>query len=185
MRTFAAIEIPLKIEQYAQLDVIKQSMANESIKWVDWSGLHLTLFFFGESSSVFIDKFNEFLQGLTSDFFSFDLRIKGLGVFGPNDNPKVLWLGIEPNATVNLLQEKVSLFAAQNGFHAKVDGFNPHITLARIKGISNINCFMQNLESYSDKVSWQLHIDKVTLYKSEINPKGSRYTPVFLHSLKR
>lgn len=185
MRTFAAIEIPLKTKHYAQLEEIKNGMASESMKWVDWSGLHLTLFFFGESSLLFIDEFNKFLKALTSQIHSFELCIKGLGVFGQTNNPKVLWLGIEPNATVDLLQDKISLFAAQNGFHAKVEVFNPHITLSRIKGVSNVNCFLQELRSYNDKVFWQLTVDKVTLYKSEINPKGSRYSPVLWHFLKQ
>ena len=184
MRTFAAIKIPLKDEQYALLEAVKLSMANQSIKWVDWYGLHLTLFFFGESSPAFVARLNLFLQDLASTMDSFDLSIKGLGFFGQKNKPKVLWLGTEPNEELNLIQDKISSFATKNGFCVSNQGFNPHITLARIKSVSVFDEFSQVLKSFNDKIRWQVHVDRIILYKSELNPKGARYSPVLWHLLK-
>ena len=184
MRTFAAIEIPLNIEQYGQVEAIKQSMANESMRWAECSGLHLTLFFFGETSPVFIAEFDEFLQTLTSKMKPFDLFVKGLGFFGLKDNPKILYLDIEPNAMLNLLQDKISFFAEKNGFNVNIHDYTPHITLARIKSVRSIDDFLQTIKSYGDKVSWQFKVDRVALYKSESSSMGPKYSPVFWHSLK-
>lgn len=183
MRTFAAIKIPLNNDQRVLLEELKVSMGNKPMRWVDWSGLHLTLFFFGKTSSALVSSFNLFLKDLTSEIDPFDLTINGLSVFGAASNPKVLWLGIKPCDELNYLQDKISGFATANGFRTSNHGFKPHITLARIKAISNTDNFLRVLKSYNHKIQWQLNVDRIILYKSELNPDGARYSPILWHLL--
>jgi RNA 2',3'-cyclic 3'-phosphodiesterase len=61
----------------------------------------------------------------------FSLSVKGLGVFGKKDTPRIFWAGIEDSSSLIYLQKQVFHACQEIGFNLDSKPFRPHITLAR------------------------------------------------------
>jgi RNA 2',3'-cyclic 3'-phosphodiesterase len=96
-------------------------------RWVDAGNLHVTLRFIGE-----VD------EGVASDIDAALLRVKaprfpvalaGVGQFGMRS----LWIGVEKNPALLLLQTKVESALQRLGLPPETRRYTPHVTLARLR----------------------------------------------------
>jgi len=62
----------------------------------------------------------------------FDLQIEGIGIFGSNKRPRVLWAGVRRDECLTLLHKKIVTAIESAGARVDDRQFRPHITLARI-----------------------------------------------------
>jgi 2'-5' RNA ligase len=182
LRTFVALDIPIGDELKKTWNSIIKDHIKDSIKWVDPHILHLTLFFLGETPIATIDSIKINLTNFLLDFKSFKITLKGLGVFGSKNNPRVIWVGVVPSDSLLLIYQKIVDSLKPSGFLPDERGFNPHITLGRIKNLFDVNKFIHSVNVEQNKVFQETRVDKVTLYKSDLTPKGPIYTP--LHQVK-
>ncbi|MDD2197245.1 MAG: RNA 2',3'-cyclic phosphodiesterase [Bacteroidales bacterium] len=178
MRTFIALGIPLNPSSIELLNNLKQKLCHERIRWVNFESLHLTLFFLGEADEAQINKIDSVFKTHISPFAPLGISLKGVGTFGQKHNPKVLWLGVEPSETLRELHAKVNEMVSPIGFVSDKRGFNPHITIGRIKTINNIQLIESVIEEADNQVIHSLVADKITLYKSTSTPNGPIYTPL-------
>jgi 2'-5' RNA ligase len=103
-------------------------------RWVDPQGIHLTLKFLGNIDSARTDWILESLCRIGQESSSFSLRLAGLGVFPNQREPRVLWAGVEGDTEpLTCLQEKVEKAMADQGFTKERHGFNPHLTIGRVR----------------------------------------------------
>ncbi len=185
MRTFIALKIPVEHKLKTVLREVKDALSFEKIKWVDFHTLHLTLFFLGETPMPVADRLKILFEEHLHGFPEFTVSIKGLGVFGSRANPKVLWVGIEPSSELMLLEMAVVRFVEPLGYKADMRGFNPHITIGRIKSLSDTGLLDELILEYANMSFQQSRIDEVILYKSELLPLGPCYTPIVSHNLSK
>jgi 2'-5' RNA ligase len=176
MRTFVGVKILLGTKMHSVLDEVRQELRYEKIKWVDLSTLHVTLFFLGDTTEPVAKVVCKFISDSFSQTNAFSLLISGLGAFGERGNPRVIWIGLEPNKHLNDIQHRVEQLAVALGFQPDARGFNPHITIARVKSKSNASRVYRVLSEYGPQIQQQVHIDEVILYKSELTPIGAMYT---------
>jgi 2'-5' RNA ligase len=106
----------------------------------------------------------------------FDVSWRGIGAFPSHRRPRALWLGVI-NGAVQLAEieaefsRRIAGAAVQLGDRALL----PHLTLGRIKmpgkGLDWPKilkaCELRNVTS---------HVDKVTLYRSQLSQHGPHYT---------
>jgi 2'-5' RNA ligase len=103
-------------------------------RWVDAHGIHLTLKFLGNIDSARTDGILESLCRIGQESPSLSLRLAGLGVFPNQREPRVLWAGVEGEMEpLASLQEKVEAAMADHGFTRERRGFNPHLTIGRVR----------------------------------------------------
>ncbi|MDX9846508.1 MAG: RNA 2',3'-cyclic phosphodiesterase [Tenuifilaceae bacterium] len=178
MRTFIAIKIPVEQKLKVVLRELKDALSFERIKWVDFHTLHLTLFFLGDTPAPVVDRIGNLFKEHLYGFSEFSISIKGLGVFGSKANPKVLWVGVEPNPELKLLERKVVELIEPLGYKPDARGFNPHITIGRIKSVGDTGLLDELVLEHETLLFQQSCIDEVILYKSELMPQGPRYTPI-------
>lgn len=156
--------------------------------------LHLTLKFIGEIPPARIDALCEATARATEDAKPFRLRVAGLGAFPPRTaRPRALWLGLEePDATdandptpaLSQLQRKLEDECFRSGFPREEKTFHLHLTLARARRAAHGESPPRTLrpQELEQKIGRfapiELAVQSLTIYRSELSPQGSRYTPV-------
>jgi 2'-5' RNA ligase len=179
IRTFIALNIPIGEELKVVWSKLQQSLRNESIKWVDPYILHLTLFFLGDTPIEIVPSIKESLYQNLNNVKIFGLSLKGIGIFGSKHNPKVIWVGVESSQVLAQTYQRVVDAVLPYGFKADERGFNPHITLGRVKHITNPSPLIKLTDEHNLTKFQETGIDSVIFYKSELNPKGPIYTPIY------
>ena len=124
MRAFIAIDLPDTAR-----DVIAHLQSDLPVgKLMSPENLHLTLAFLGEQPTELIEDIHNALCDLTAP--GFDLHLSGTDTFGGND-PKVVFAGVKPNATLDHLHSKIRSLLHGTGVMLERQRFRPHVTLAR------------------------------------------------------
>ncbi|WP_281951541.1 RNA 2',3'-cyclic phosphodiesterase [Nitrosophilus kaiyonis] len=133
-------------------------------KWVEDENIHLTYIFLGnvEDPKEIILKLKDI------KFKKKSINIRGLGYFGRP--PKILYANIN-DKEIKKLYEKLC-----KKLHLDIDdNFISHITLIRIKKVKGIKKFLEMVEKYKNRKLGVLHL-KLALIKSELTPKGPKYS---------
>lgn len=183
MRTFIALGIPLSPNCIKLLNSLKQKLGQERIRWVNFDTLHLTLFFLGEANQMQVNEIDSVFKAHISSFAPLEIALKGIGTFGQKNYPKVLWLGVEESETLKELHAEVNRVVSPIGFTSDQRGFNPHITIGRIKSIDNIQLIESIVKEASNQSIQRSMVDRITLYKSTLTPNGAIYSTLLEQDL--
>lgn len=183
MRTFITIDIILSDNTLQLLTQLQSNLEHENIRWVNFKGLHLTLFFLGDTTVAQADEIKNVLKSELSSLVPFEIRLHNVGTFGASRNPTVLWVGIENSDRLKTLHSMVSKAVVPLGFVADRRTFKPHVTLGRIKDISNLLLLKQNIHELDSSIDERILIDKVVFYQSTLTPKGPIYKSLYTHLL--
>lgn len=178
MRTFLALPISFTSKFEADYLRVKEKLDQEKIRWVDPSQLHLTLFFLGETTENQVSIIAEMIKEKLALFSSFELKLKGLGVFGASEKPTVLWTGVKPCDELLELQKIVAELIVSLGFTAERRAYIPHITLGRIRAISGKDMLRTLISDEQDSFTESMPMNRVVLYKSELTSSGAVYIPL-------
>lgn len=137
---------------------------------------HLTLKFLGEIPPEKVEVVKQCLSKI--EFKKFSATVNGLGVFPSESYVWVVWAGLEPEEGFIDLQRKID-HALENEFpHDK--NFRPHLTLARVKSISDKALFAEHLKSM--KIApVAFPVDNFKLKKSTLSPKGAVYEDIAVY----
>jgi 2'-5' RNA ligase len=168
MRLFIAFEIPEDINKIlftAQDKIVFDGKATKP------KTFHLTLKFLGEVDKEKADKLIDELSKIK--FSPLDVSLSEVGAFPNKNNPRVVWVGLEPHDHINNIQQQVDKACQDLGFDPD-NRFHPHLTLARIKFIKDkkqIKDCLDNLQV--PKASFT--VDSFKLIRSTLTPQGAEY----------
>ncbi len=139
---------------------------------------HLTLKFLGDITELQAEAVRKKLAQVR--FVPFKANLSGLGVFPSEDFIKVVWAGIDDDGNFSRLQ-----VLAENALGLKKDkGFQPHITLARIKFIEEKSKkeFAEALKQIAVEKK-EIEIREFKLMKSTLTPEGPVYEVIESYNL--
>ena len=148
---------------------------NADLKLVEPSNIHITLRFLGGSSAEMVEKVYAVMKKVK--FIPFNVQIYGLGVFPTLNYPRVVWAGITYGA-----EELKSIFSQlepgiqELGFAPDANGFNPHLTIARVRSGANKQRLVDIVTKHSDFDFGSIKADCLRLKKSQLSPKGPIYS---------
>ena len=135
LRTFIAL--PLPAEWTLDLGSVignLRSGTSGAVRWVQPSGIHLTLKFLGPTDARMVP---EILSGLVASLQGAqapELSLSGLGTFPNNRNPRVLWAGVTGELDIlENLYTRVETLMVGLGWSAERRPFRPHLTLGRVR----------------------------------------------------
>ncbi len=177
MRLFLAIDLPDKIKE----DIVKlYPKLRKAVygKFVEKENLHITLFFFGEVTPKEKEKIVATLKEI--EYPTFKVRIKDLGAFPNENNPRVVWLGVSSNylyELVRIIDERLETI----GFKRDKE-FKGHITLVRVKSLLNRAYWRGLLSTFKEE--WKIEVKEFKLMKSTLTPNGPIYETVETFPLK-
>jgi RNA 2',3'-cyclic 3'-phosphodiesterase len=175
MRTFIAI--PLSAEARALLDELQMKMRSfgADVRWTAVSSIHLTLKFLGEIEPAVLPRLVTLLRAAAASEQAFMLCLRGLGGFPNLRNPRVLWCGLEGDLQLLAsLQQKVEQACLEAGFAPEERPFQPHLTLGRVRGKSNLQPLLDYIKIGST-VERAFGVKEFNVYQSILRPQGALY----------
>jgi RNA 2',3'-cyclic 3'-phosphodiesterase len=111
---------------------------------------------------------------------TFHLRIGGVGAFPNVRRPKTIWAGITDG--LESLQRIYELSAPKlldlGVFRREDRGYNPHLTLGRVKDESDGQLIAAELSKYNEWQGGDHLIEELLLMRSELRREGPEYTVV-------
>ena len=180
MRCFIAIDIDEGIR--AALSDLQQQLASKAdvkkgdVKWVNPEAIHLTLKFLGEIKDEQAVDVCKITKDVASRQNSFELDVESVGHFGGR-SARVLWVGAGQSCD-NLLQLQNDLEQqlALAGWPKEARKFSGHLTLCRVRSSKAGFKLAQTTEEYKDFRLGTMPADSISVYQSQLTPKGPIYT---------
>src|ERR1700683_4059065 len=159
-------------------------------RWVRPESLHVTLKFVGQWPDDKLAEMQRSLQQILSERVEFTVR--DYGFFPTAKAPRVFWIGIHAGPQLSALASAIDIQTASLGVAREEHPFSPHLTLARRAGGSGaprknkddrpnraFARLQETLTSMSKLDFGTMTSRQFFLYKSELSPRGSRYTKLF------
>ncbi|MBN1514950.1 RNA 2',3'-cyclic phosphodiesterase [Candidatus Sumerlaeota bacterium] len=190
MRAFIALPLsPAALQRAQELSANLQKGARFTgahPKWVEPENLHITLFFLGQIPAQQASAIKAALQQMAAPMSSFVFRLKRLGVFPHERQPRVLWLGVgKGEEPLKALQKSVVQAIRPLGFNPEGKPFHPHVTLARMQSIKAVRPLMDLVRSHHLADCGESVADRVVLFRSELLPGGPNYTELASVALRQ
>jgi 2'-5' RNA ligase len=199
IRSFIAIELEeehhralreLQARFKRELDTAKnaESSTAHAVRWVAPENIHLTLKFLGDVDAAAMPALQRAVADACVGIAPIALTLRGAGAFPDTRRPNVLWIGVEGQVErATQLAQKIDDACAALGFAREERPFSPHLTLGRVRrdvkpndrslvGGVIVNAVVGEVG--------QLHVERVSVMKSELQPAGSVYTRLTAIPLK-
>lgn len=170
LRAFVALELPGEARR-AALDQVQPLRSRlPGLRWTAAESLHLTLRFLGdEVRPAEIERLAPALAEAAARCPPGPARLAGLGLFPERGAPRVLWLGLALPEPFFELQAACERAARAAGFEAERRPFAPHLTLGRWRE-------RVPRPELPPCEAGQTRLERLTLFRSELDPRGARYT---------
>lgn len=180
IRVFIALDIPnsARSSLSGAIDRLRVAIPR-GVRWVDPQGIHLTLKFLGNIDPGRTDGILESMCRVAQDASTFSLRLAGLGVFPNQRQPRVLWAGVEGDLdSLAGIQSGVEEDMSEQGFTRERRGFNPHLTIGRVRDRVSVSDRHQigtsvALSSLEPTEPWLA--ESMYLVQSTLTPDGAVY----------
>ncbi|MCS7247738.1 MAG: RNA 2',3'-cyclic phosphodiesterase [Anaerolineales bacterium] len=190
LRAFIAIELPSGVQQRLGrvIQRLQDQLRGVAIRWVKPQNLHLTLKFLGEVSLNNLELIKEILAREAAQVPSFEFSIGELGAFPNAKRPRVLWLHVTAPPPLLALQRSLDLQTARLGYLSEEREYSPHLTIGRVNRqisqteLNRITLLLQEAHLGLDEV---VSVTFLTLFRSDLHPDGSVYTPLAVAPLKK
>jgi 2'-5' RNA ligase len=178
IRAFLALDPPPEVlRKIADIQGMLRMNIQGALKWVRPEGIHLTLKFFGAIAAKAVSAVSEVVAGQAAGARPFNLEAKGLGVFPDTRRPRVLWLGIGGEVErLSALQQAIDQGLEACGYPREQRPFRAHLTLARIKSPQGLGGLDGVLAAKGSESAGKFTATGLTLFKSDLTPKGAIYT---------
>jgi RNA 2',3'-cyclic 3'-phosphodiesterase len=174
MRLFAAVPIPDPAREQILRLLAHLRQCDWPVRWVHDEGVHLTLKFFGEVAPERLEVISEAIRFAADGAGPLPLKLGNLGAFPTRSRPRILWVGIEPDPSLELLQDRIERGCEAIGFPPEGAPFQPHVTLGRVREGQRIP--VRGLDEHGDcfdPVSFVAQ--ELVLYESVLTTGGPRY----------
>ncbi len=189
LRSFGAVEIPAGIQgALAQATApLQKALPKPLIRWVAPQNVHLTLKFLGDVEPADLARLVEALKTELITQETFALSVGGLGAFPSPQRARVVWIGLAAPPALMILAHNIEAVASGLGYPAEARPFSPHLTIGRVgQAVSKADAqrICTALEGMQVGGLGTLRVDAVHIFKSELQPGGSVYTPLYTLPMK-
>jgi 2'-5' RNA ligase len=176
MRLFVALDLPWELRQ--RIALLPGGIPGA--RWVPPENYHITLRFIGETPAYRAEEIDHALAALKAR--SFDLILSGVGTFAKSGRSTALWVGVERNERLELLQSKIETALQRIGLEPERRRFAPHVSLARLDNAveGKLAAFVQAHNLFRAEPVTMQHF---TLFSSLLGKEQSVYTPEVEYAL--
>jgi len=175
-RGFIAVDVP----GTPALDQLAADLrrASPSLRVVDTGQVHLTVKFLGETEEGLIPEIVTTIREATAGVPPFEIRVRGTGAFPSLGRMNVIWVGVEGAEPIAKIADSLEAALEALGFPREGRPWKAHVTLARVKGRSDLDRVRRILESHASDLFGTHTADAVHLKRSVLTPQGARYSVV-------
>lgn len=153
-----------------------------AVAWVPAANLHLTLQFLGDQPEERLLAAEDALVAAVSPGAPFEAALHGVGAFPGLERPRILWVGLAQGALeLRSLQGRVADGLAWEGFPREDRAWHPHLTIGRVHDERRWRresgpALRQAIAQAATTRFGTLRVSEVALMRSELSPRGARYT---------
>lgn len=162
---------------------MKSEFSNESVKWMDADNVHITIAFLGNTDEARLPVLDRMLAEKCTGYGSFGFDLAGIGLFRNIRDPRIIWAGITDSKAIADLNALVAEGLKKNDFPLEERPFSPHLTLGRIKRITNIEKLKSYVEANSGTFIQNVQVKEVILFESVLKQTGPVYKPLGKYQL--
>jgi len=173
MRLFTGLELPGDVTGNLE-ELLRRLKPAARIQWSPPENLHVTTKFIGEWPEARLGQLKAALGGLPGRA-AVPVRIRRVGFYPNPHSPRIFWCGIEAPGLAELAGDTDSATAAL-GVPREKRGFSPHLTLARIKGLVDLEALHRAIAGLAPLDFGGFAAGSFFLYQSTLRPAGSVYT---------
>jgi RNA 2',3'-cyclic 3'-phosphodiesterase len=184
-RIFIAIELPSNIRKRiaTHIDHLRSALPEVRASWSRDDNLHLTLKFLGDIPITDVERLSAAASIAASKAEPFEIVVEGCGAFPPRGQPKVLWIGISPEAQAPCLHlfQALEDECANAGFAREPRAFHPHLTIARIRQPQG----SRQLAAMQREIGFNrqaIRVADLVVIRSELRSEGSKHTTISRHA---
>ena len=153
------------------------------LTWIPPQRMHLTVRFIGEANADEAQSIRGVLQAPLA-LPPFALTIRGTGTFPARGAPRVIWAGLTEGRDVLLAVERVVTARLQAaGIPPEARPYSPHLTIARVRDASGLRAGPL-LDGLVEAVVGTTRVEAITLFESQLSPKGPTYREDLKTSLR-
>ena len=187
MRLFVALDIDEDIRKEIVQFIERVRGLAPDARWVNPESLHVTLKFIGEKPDAMVPEIESALNRVPGEPFRVSFR--SCGFFPTAKSARVFWVGIDADSSLATLAKAVEKTLVKLGIPEEARDFSPHLTLARAGGGSGAPAWRKGDRPNRQFAALQSRLGEVPefgtmtageffLYRSQLSPKGSRYTKI-------
>jgi len=158
---------------------ISMREAAPRLSWVTEERLHLTLEFLGDQPGGALPALQAALTGAVAGHARATLVLRGLGAFPNLRAPRIVWMGVEPDPKLELLQHDLARACQELGYEREARAFRPHITLGRARTPLRAE-EARALRAAARAVDWSATVEatSVDIMESRLLAGGAKYRTV-------
>jgi len=179
MRLFIALPVSKKIKyRIESLQKELNAVLKESnIRWISPENMHITLVFLGNVENNEVTKIIKAVEDAAFYSESFEVEVKGVGVFPKLRRPRVIWIGcVDDKDQILYLKKAIDNELNKLGYIKEKRKFNAHITIGRIKQANYKE--VENVLNNTEEAFGKMEISEVRLIESFLSPAGAKYNVI-------
>jgi len=185
-RVFCAVELPQVVRARLEDHVarLRKKVPDVAASWSRVENIHLTIKFFGNVEVDRIQRISAAAERVVKEFSRFQIVIGETGVFPRASRPQVLWIGVsDPSGQLAALQERFENECAAEGFPKEDRAYRPHLTIARLRNPEGARRLADTHLQMEFEAS-EIELKELVIFRSELSPKGSKYTVISAADLR-
>jgi RNA 2',3'-cyclic 3'-phosphodiesterase len=183
MRLFVALDIDPEIRRRIAEFRDKLRPYAPDVRWVGAETFHITVQFLGETAKL--EEIRAALQQVRGA--AIPLNFRGTGFFPTPKSPRVFWVGIESDETLQELATAIGEVLNPLGFQRDIGRYKPHLTLARAgsgrprpvggeRSASGLRVVGLKLQEVEATDFGAMKAREFCLYESNLSSSGAKYT---------
>ncbi len=183
-RLFVAIELAPPLLVSLEHAIAPLRARSPDLAWTGSGRRHLTMKFLGSVEDEGAASLSRVMDDVARAHRPFTIHLSRVGAFPNFRKARVVWLGVEPEPRLELLQHDLEVGAEGMGFEIEGRTFRPHVTLARVEGVVDVE-HMRTLARAARTVDFTASVDvaEMTLFESTLAPTGARYRRIHAATL--
>jgi 2'-5' RNA ligase len=145
--------------------------------WVRAENFHLTVKFLGGVDEGKVPALIPALHKAVARHRAFDADVCGLGAFPSVTRPRVLCAGVTTGVdSLRAVARSVDDAMADLGFSREDRELAAHVTLARVREPHRVPALTDALARGATRRFGTISVSSVALVRSDLSPRGARYT---------
>ncbi|MCP3676900.1 MAG: RNA 2',3'-cyclic phosphodiesterase [Deltaproteobacteria bacterium] len=176
MRIFIAVGLPLEIVGTIAEVEGKLKTTKGRIAWVKPENSHLTLRFLGEVEEGRIKDIHRAMLRAIVGIHTFSILLREVGVFPSINNPRVLWIGTDGGEQLGTIYDRLEEELEGIGIEKERRRFHPHVTIGRVRHLAGKGALLDSIERLGEVESGKVPVEKILLFRSDLQPSGAVHT---------
>lgn len=179
MRLFFAIELGEELLDLLEDATVLLRAEAPELAWAGREQRHLTLKFLGNVEESDVSRLTVAADRAAARHAPLEMTVREIGAFPNFRRARVVWIGVEQDARLELFHHDLEQACEQEGFEVEGRPFRPHITLARVRAPVSVDRLRALARAArSVRARWTVRVESITLFESTLASSGARYRRV-------